>query len=49
MPKEIELVEINGEDLEANLTDLFGTSSEDFLSFLSTHFSVTGDRKKKTI
>ena len=43
----------NGLDrvLEANLTNLFGTSKEDFLSFkqekkLATHSSVTGDRKR---
>ena len=37
--------------LEANLTNLFGISNDDFLSFKqekksATHSSVTGDRKK---
>ena len=55
MPVEIDLLKIraNGLErvLEANLTNLFGTSNDDFLSFkqekkLATHSSVTGDRKR---
>ena len=56
MPVEIDLLKMyaNGServDLEANLTNLFGTSKNDFLSFkqekkLATHSSVTGDRKR---
>ena len=55
MPVEIDLLKMyaNGLErvLEANLTNLFGTSNDDFLSFreekkLATHSSVTGDRKR---
>ena len=54
-PVEIDLLKmyVNGLEriLEANLTNLFGTSRDDFLSFkqvkkLATHSSVTGDRKR---
>ena len=55
MPVEIDLLQINANGLErvleANLTNLFGISNYDFLSFKqeensATHSSVTGDRKK---
>ena len=54
MPVEIDLLKINANGLErvweANLTNLFGVSNDDFLSFqqekkLATHSSVTGDKK----
>ena len=55
MPVEMDLLKINANGLdrvlEANLTNLFGISNDDFLSFkqekkIATHSSVTGDRKK---
>ena len=54
MPVEIELLKNKckwfGEDLETNLTNWFGTSSDDFLSFMqgktsATHSSFTGDKE----
>ncbi|XP_068755893.1 uncharacterized protein [Montipora capricornis] len=55
IPVEIDLLKINANGLEmvleANLTNLFGISNDDFLLFkqekkLATHSSVTGDRNK---
>ena len=55
MPLEIDLLKINVNGLdrgfEANLTNLFGISKDDFLSFrvekkFATHSSVIGDIKK---
>ena len=49
MPVEIELLNINASSLErvleANLTNLFGTSSDDFLSFKQEKNSETYFKK----
>ena len=49
MPVEIELLNINASSLErvleANLTNLFGTSSDDFLSFKQEKNSETYSKK----
>ena len=56
MPVEIDLIKINanglGKVLKANLTNLFGISNDDFLSFkqekkLATHIFCYRKQKKK--
>ena len=53
MPVEIELLNINASSLErvleVNLTNLFGTSSDDFLSFKQEKNSETYSKKKLCI